>query len=314
MAQDDLQMHMTEAHYSRFVFLGMRTRFSLHVLEELLRANMKPAAVWLPASGAENDIAIRLRPPEPMPSELPLLNPHLIHDVASTAWQHAIAVYEVSDLSSPETLALLSNFQVRIGVVACFPFKLPSAMLKIPAHGFLNLHPSLLPEFRGPYPVFWTLRGGVTNTGVTLHVVDNGLDTGALVAQNPVLLPDGLTGRAADALLAEKGTELLVRALAILSTGELATRSQGAGGSYQGRPSRDDFTIPTTWQARRAFNFMRGTADWNHPFTIEGINFRLKVGNALSFDPENTPGDRFVRQNREAVVAFNPGWVRVRIL
>ena len=62
-------------------------------------------------------------------------------------------------------------------VVACFPWKLPGALLGVPPLGCLNVHPSLLPAGRGPEPVFWTLRRGERRTGATVHLMNAGLDS-----------------------------------------------------------------------------------------------------------------------------------------
>ncbi|MEZ4833421.1 MAG: formyltransferase family protein [Caldilineaceae bacterium] len=71
---------------------------------------------------------------------------------------------------------------------------LPCGSAYAAPHGFLNLHPSLLPHYRGPDPIFWQLRDGVEPMGVTVHWMDVGVDTGDIAAQAPVALEDGLSG------------------------------------------------------------------------------------------------------------------------
>ena len=312
MAEVVLQMDRKSAQQLRFVFLGMRARFSVRVLEGLLRSGLKPVAVWIAGARNENATAIRFLPSDTAKPAIPILNTFLIHDITHVAGQHGIPVYEVGDLASPDTLLLLRRLDVTFGIVACFPYKLPPDLLLVPSEGFLNLHPSLLPEFRGPYPLFWTFRSGARQSGVTVHVVDEGLDTGDIVTQRSIVLPDGISGLDADELFANKGVELLVQAVTGLTYGHLPRQPQAATGSYQGQPTWDDFTIRTTWPARQAFNFMRGTADWNQPYAIEGAAFHLVAHSAISFDPECILDEPLSQKGRVARVAFAPGWLEVR--
>src|SRR6185503_8300524 len=100
--------------------------------------------------------------------------------------------------------------------------------------------------------------------GVTLHRLDEGIDTGATLAQAPLPFPDGLGWDELEERLAVLGATLLVEALAAPP----AARAQPEeGASYQGPPTAGDLEVPTSWTARRAFNFIRGAAGFG-PFTI----------------------------------------------
>ncbi|MBT8226984.1 MAG: hypothetical protein HKP61_13325 [Dactylosporangium sp.] len=64
-----------------------------------------------------------------------------------------------------------------------FPWWLPPELLRLPRYGVVNLHPSLLPRHRGPIPVHWAIRAGDPTTGVTAHLMNEGFDTGPILAQ-----------------------------------------------------------------------------------------------------------------------------------
>ncbi len=112
-------------------------------------------------------------------------------------------------------------------MVACFSFVLPPALLQAPRLGCYNLHPSLLPGYRGPAPLFWQRRLGEEQTGVTLHRMTPAVDAGEIVAQVGVPLPDGSSAAQADALTAQVGAGLMLHMLARLVQGPLVRAAPG---------------------------------------------------------------------------------------
>jgi len=289
----------------RMVYFGMLGDFSRRPLTALLAAGLNVVGVCVPA--IERRPAIRQLERVTAVSQLPLLTPFAAATIVSIAWQQAIPVYEIGDLNASETRARLAEFRADVACVACFDRRIPASMLAIPRHGFLNIHPSLLPDFRGPAPQFWTFREGISETGVTVHFMDEGLDTGDIALQTPVTLPEGISGPDADALLAEAGGQLLVEALTALQEGTLPRRPQGGNGRTYPTPQPADFHIPTSWSARRAFNFMRGAADWGRPFTIQAGEELVLAHTAVSYQPDGQLPQPIVRQKTITHIQFSPG-------
>ncbi len=141
---------------------------------------------------------------------------------ASTGWpespfdrwlrERGIEIVEVGRLAGAELAAierLMRERDVVLGVGACFPWKVPAQLRSVIPSGVLNIHPSLLPALRGPEPVFHAYRTGLETTGVTVHLMDDGWDSGPIVAQTRVAIPD--IGRAGDfeADLARRGGAML---------------------------------------------------------------------------------------------------------
>lgn len=123
-----------------------------------------------------------------------------------------IAVLEVDGLSGADLDAVLSfiaDHQVTLGVGACFPFRVRREIRGALPHGVLNIHPSLLPNLRGPEPVFHAYRLGVEETGVTIHVMDDGWDSGPVLAQRKIAIPPHVPASELEASLARRGGELL---------------------------------------------------------------------------------------------------------
>ena len=196
-------------------------------------------------------------------------------------------------------------------VVACFPWKLPPALLGRPRLGGLNVHPSLLPLGRGPEPVFWTLRRGERRTGATVHRLDAGWDTGPVVAQRAVDVPVGVRGPALERDLMALGGELLVAALPPLASGRLVPVPQDdAGATRAPVPAAADWLVPTNLPSGWAYAFARGVAPLGGPLAVRGPFGVVPVRDAVAHDLMERPADPIETKLGGILrVRFSPGWV-----
>lgn len=283
----------------RVVFLGMGGAFSLEPFRALVEAGLDVAALVIPGRTFGD-----VRPPSTVRRALRLVP----SDAAHVAFDHGIPVLTAGSLAEAAALARLDELEPDVVVVACFPRRLPAAWRERPRLGALNLHPSLLPAYRGPAPLFWQFRAGEERTGVTLHRVDDGFDTGAIVAQSPVAFPEGIDTDAAERLIAGAGARLLLEALrgdAIVSHPQEET-----GASVQGAPTAADRRLTTEWDARLAYNFIRGARAWG-PFLLQAGDRRLNVRDALAREPADGLGPRLRRAQGGWRVRFQGGVVLV---
>lgn len=299
--------------------MGMHGQLSHIVLERLLAHSVNVVAVLLTGPG---NVSLRaVSPPGgvslPLQEgelELPLLNPTIALAPAARegrwvnrgsgsggsasceaqvpasplalAVREGIPVYECSNVGHLETTAWLKKLAPDVVSVACWNGIIPPHVLDIPRYGFANVHPSLLPAYRGPFPLFWQFREGETETGVSVHWMDAGLDTGDIAGQRKFQYEDGICGAKAEALCARTGGDLLAEVLGRLSQGDVVRRPQPQGGSYFPAPSPGDFTLETSWHPRRAFNFMRGTAEWGMPFSLESEGKKYLLRDAVKWREE----------------------------
>lgn len=299
----------------RTIFFGMPGVFSLTVLNALLRAEVPICAVILPAS-TPNAPPVLFRPApllESLDNDLPLITTFIAPTTLHLAWQHKLPIYEVGKLNSPDVDNLMRALAPEVACVACFSKRIPASLLALPRYGFLNLHPSLLPAYRGPAPLFWQLRNGEPHSGVTVHWMDATLDTGDIAAQAPLQWPDGLAGPKVDELCAKAGGELLVEVLKALATGHASRTAQPNNGTYQPWPQATDFTLCTEWSARHAYNFMRGTAEWGQPYRVEVADEQLWLANALSYVREPL-GQPYVQENGMVQIQFSPGVLQAQLV
>lgn len=310
---------MTEGDHSattRVLFFGLPAGVSAAVLAELV-AWGEVAGVVVPAAAVPHLLANTVSPVSVLepgrPDSLTIMGGQSRADTLSVAWEAGLPALAVRDFANPHAVSALRALAADVAVVACFNRRIPAALLAIPRHGFLNLHPSLLPDYRGPAPLFWQLRDGA-QTGVTVHYMDEGLDTGDIVAQSALPLPGGIAGPEAERALMLAGTNLLRDILADLSRGVIRRRPQPPDGSAQGFPKPADFALSTEWPARRAFSFMRGTAHYGLPYPVVVAGETVRLAIADHFEPEVGLDRPSVRHGRSILIRFNPGILYARMV
>jgi methionyl-tRNA formyltransferase len=290
----------------------MNNDTSAMVLRALLQAGVAVCGVLVAAENRGAGPPIERVAPAQTHSPLPIANAFLERTLAQIAWERDLPVFQLRAPGAPETLALVAELRPDIACVACFSQRIPAALLALPRLGFLNMHPALLPNHRGPVPLFWVFRAGEQVAGVTIHFMDAGLDTGDIVVQDSFVLPDGVAGRVVGRQCDVLGARLMLAALQGMRDGTLARRAQPPGGGYQPWPTRDDWRIATSWTARRAFNFMRGTEEWGQAYVVDLGDRQLVLATALGYDPDELLPEAFMRLGDEVLIQFAAGVLRAR--
>ncbi len=190
---------------------------------------------------------------------LPMAGARQEDNVVTLARRYQLPLFEVARLADPRTLATLGSFSPDLICVACFPRRLPSALLSLPRLGAINLHPSLLPDNRGPDPLFWTFRRGQRATGVTIHRMDANLDTGPILAQERVAVREGIDEATLERDLAERGAQLMARVVEELRAGSVVEQPQDETIATRfSWPTLAKYQIAPDWSARRAYIFACG--------------------------------------------------------
>lgn len=284
---------------TRVVLLGMRCAYTEPVLEALLAdPRVELRAVVLPAaSSAGADF------------------------VAERTRGNGIPVLDVTDqpgLRDPNLRATLETINPDLIVVACFPWRIPAWLRTLPGQGCVNIHPSSLPDGHGPDPMFWAFRWGLAETGVTLHLVDAGLDTGPVLGQLPLAIPDRATLASLERSLAALGAEMLLDLLPALGVGMVPVSPQAPSrdcGRHAPTPRPDDLVVPTSWPARHAARFVQAVAPTYGPVPalIEATGQRLAITAMLAADDTATMTEPIEQVGLEARIRFTPGVVTARL-
>ena len=213
--------------------------------------------------------------------------------------------------------AWLEDFQLDAIVMACFPWKLPTWLCALPAFGCLNVHPSLLPDGRGAEPLFWAFRWSLEETGVTVHLVDGGWDTGPILAQQMVRIPPDATVPSLEHALAVIGGDLVREVLVSTLEGSLAMRPQvDSSARTAPNPTDHDLRIDTSWTAERAARFMRAVIPAYGPITVTVLATGQRCMIAEVIDLTSPAADEPpIRWHGEFLsIAFTGGRLKLRLV
>jgi len=304
----------------RVLFFGMQGDFSTPSLQALLTSDIEVCAVVVPITPIPGlkQPSIQLREqPRGTRSALPLVSLH--PSIIQIAWQNQIPVWEVRSLSDAATYPTLVAYKPDIICVACFSQRIPRSILELPHLGCLNVHPSLLPTNRGPVPLFWTFRNGEHRTGVTIHFLEETMDTGDILAQEHIQVPDGISYAQLEMQCATRGGELLASVVQDLYEDHLIRTPQDpAKSTYHSFPTNEDFVVHAEESdAQDIYTFVNGVGHWDRPVEIytNGQTFfcRECISYSLATAKDQLRQEPFI-SNREVNLACHNGWVKLRLL
>ena len=263
----------------RTLFFGSGT-FALPALERLAAAS---------AEGTRGvDLAAVITAPARPSGRRGELHPT---PVAAAAGARGIPVLTPPSLRRDEALADLRALDPGLVVLADYGRLIPPAVLDLPAHGALNLHPSLLPRHRGAAPVPAAILAGDATTGVTLMRMDTGLDTGPILAQRSVDLEGSEVAPELEAHLARMAADLLDETLPDWLAGTLQARPQPAEGATLTRPlRRADGWLDPARPAVELERQVRAYQPWPGSF-VEADGERLIVWRASPVEVAAVEGD-----------------------
>ena len=258
---------------NRCLFFGMPCAFSTIVLDALRSSDLELVGIVSPDR--------TLVPGRPISTPKPFLalQQHRADDLDLAP---RFAIRSLRDSVVAETLVATAPDLI---VVACFPWLLPAAITSAASIAAVNIHPSLLPRWRGPDPLFWTFHAGDRTSGVTIHHLDQDFDTGPILAQRPVTIDEGESLAELDRRLATLGGQLLVDIIRKLPALPDAHRQGADRAAYAPIPDDSDRSINSTWTVKRARRFIAGVADSHGPLYYRDANGQTRT--IASFDPAN---------------------------
>jgi methionyl-tRNA formyltransferase len=210
----------------RLVFAGTPA-FAAVALEALLAAGHEVALVLTqPDRGAGRGLR-----PAPSP-------------VKRLALERGLGVHQPASLREPGALAPIAAVRPEAIVVAAYGLLLPRALLALAPHGAINIHASLLPRWRGAAPIQRALLAGDAETGITIMQMDEGLDTGPILAQRRIPIGPQDDAQTLHDRLAALGAEMIVRTLADIAAGRARAVPQPQEGvSYAPKITKDEAVI-----------------------------------------------------------------------
>jgi methionyl-tRNA formyltransferase len=275
----------------RIIFMGT-PQFAVPALEGLI-AGARPGLV-LP-EGYEIATVIT-RPDKPVGRGKEII----YSPVKQTALFHGIPVWQPGSLKRPENIEALAAYQAELYIVAAFGQILPQAVLDLPRYGALNIHASLLPKYRGVSPISEAILQGDTETGVTIMLIDAGVDTGPILLKRSIPIAADDTTGSLRLKLAELGARALLEALPLWVQGKITPQPQDERlASHTHMLRKEDGEInwdrPTAVLARE----VRAYTPWPSAFTYwHGKLLKIVSAHAVILEPgeEVKPGTVSLRK------------------
>lgn len=235
--------------------------------------------------------------------------------VKVAALEAGLTVLQPETLRSDAAVAELAALEPDLIVVAAFGQILRRNVLTLPPHGCVNIHASLLPRWRGAAPVAAAIRAGDFDTGVTLMLMDEGLDTGPIIARRRIPIRPDHTRDSLTAELADSGAVLLVETLPAWLAGEVRPQPQDDRlATLAPRLKKEEGTIDWRQAAVDIERQVRAFCPWPGTFTVgpRGQFKVLEVEPAGNVTPPagSKPGTVF-EQNRRVYVVTGQGALRL---
>jgi methionyl-tRNA formyltransferase len=174
-----------------------------------------------------------------------------------------LTVHQPEKIRAPEVQELLESYSPDFIVIIAYGQIIPARLLPIPKHGWINLHASLLPKYRGAAPINWAIVNGETQTGLTTMRIDAGMDTGDILLQQELGIGAIETAPELAARLSEAGAPLMAETLRSLAAGKITPRPQDhSQATLAPMLKRDNGHIDWNRTAKEIYNRMRGFTPW----------------------------------------------------
>ena len=236
--------------------------------------------------------------------------------VKMVAQREGLPLLQPTKMKDPDFIAELSAWKPEVIAVAAFGRILPPVILSLPARGCINVHGSLLPKYRGAGPIQWALINGETETGITTMLMDEGMDTGAMLLQESLLIRPDDTAGSLSPRLAELGARLLVQTFAQLKAGTLMPRPQDHGRATMAPLlKKEDGLIDWAMPAASIANRIRGLTPWPGAYTfLKADRWTIWRASAITEAATASPG-RIVAVGKDGIhVATGDGVLAIHEL
>ena len=212
---------------------------------------------------------------------------NMFQDFKNFVISRGLNYIDYDELDEPQLIEKIRSLQIDAAVVCSFNYKIPRVLLESTKDGFINVHPSMLPKYRGGNPYTRVIMNGETETGVTVHFMDEGFDTGDIIAQKAYHIHPKATMGTLFNELNVVGIELLLQVLQAYETQELPRIKQPTGDFISGKGlDSSEIFINYNKSAEEIERFIRAL----NPFILASTTFR---GNLMKIMRAEVASDAF---------------------
>jgi methionyl-tRNA formyltransferase len=238
--------------------------------------------------------------------------------IKKIALENNIPIFEPEKLSAPETLEELKTLDWDVGVVAAYGKLIPQSIIDFPKHGVLNIHPSILPELRGPSPLQYAILEGKKETGVTIMCIDKEMDHGPILAQTLAEIEPDDTAETLGSRLADIGANLLAAVLPVWVNGSLKAQEQDHSKATLSKMiEKEDGHIKWGEPVQVIERKIRAYQPWPGAFTFankDGKKIRLKIIAASILSDSAGQAGLVAKNGSDMIVYGNGGALRIQTI
>ena len=300
----------------KYIFFGT-PQFAVIILKALNEAGYKPALV-ITTPDKPKGRGHTIAPPP----------------VKIYAEKHTITVIQPATLKDQKIINTIAAFEPDLFIVAAYGKIIPKTILDIPKKGGLNIHPSLLPKYRGPSPIQAAILNGDKTTGVTIMLMDEEMDHGPMLAQATSNIQcqtqsarfakasarrviECWTAEKLSKKLAELGAQLLIETIPKWLADEITPRQQDhSKATYTKIIAKEDGHIDWHKSAEEIERMVRAYTPWPSAWTLlnkDGKELHVKILKAQTTHapPVSLPPSTIIKQNSDLIVACGEGFLLI---
>lgn len=236
--------------------------------------------------------------------------------VKKYAVEKNIPILQPEKLKAPEFLAELKNYQADVQVVVAFRM-LPEAVWNMPPQGTINVHASLLPNYRGAAPINWAIINGEKQTGVTTFKLQHAIDTGDILLQSITPIDENETAGSLHDKLMHDGANLLLKTIQQVIDGSLIATPQELNEEAKHAPKIFTETCAIHWNqsCEQVYNLIRGLSPYPAAFTsVQDKKMKLFVCEKEILSHTLTPGEYICDNKSSLKFACKDGFIIVHEL
>lgn len=238
-----------------------------------------------------------------------------VSPVKAAALELGLHVYQPETIKSESSQEFLKRAAPDAGVIIAYGQIIPARLLTIPRLGWLNLHASLLPRYRGAAPIHWAIANGESVTGLTTMQIDAGMDTGPTLLRREVQIGQDETAPELASRMSVLGADLVADSLLRFDRGEISPAAQeSAAATYAPILKKEDGRIEWRRPAREIYNRMRGFTPWPGSYTTfrgQACHLWGRPETSAVAGPNMEPGE-IVSSGKQISVACGEG-TRLRL-
>jgi methionyl-tRNA formyltransferase len=240
--------------------------------------------------------------------------------VKDFALDAGIYLYQPEKIRDESAVTFFRQMKPDAVIIIAYGQKIPQSLLDIPRLGWINLHGSILPKYRGAAPINWAIANGETRTGVTTMQVDATMDTGPILLQHELEIGADETAPELSRRMAEAGAPLVIDSLLRLDRGEIAVRPQNnSQASHAPMLKKEMGNLDWSLPATQLYNRIRGFDPWPGAYSYFRGQLCRVWGRPATRDsqlvrPDATPGSLVIDGSEILVSCGEQTWLHVETL